>query len=89
MWWGHSPGDKLRGGKRVKRERLKIQGRMIEKKRRRSEKKGARKELRSLRKTQDQWKPRKQHGADSWQILLTYLDCCPGEPITACLQSRV
>lgn len=43
MWWGHSPGDKLRGGKRVKRERLKIQGRMIEKEEIRKErgKKGA------------------------------------------------
>lgn len=89
MWWGHSPGDKLGGGKTVKRERLKIQGRVIEKQRKRSEKKGTRKEPRQLRKRQEQQKPEKQHGADLWQLLLTCPKCCPGEPIPACLQIRV
>lgn len=87
---GYSPGDKLREGKTVERERLKIGGRVTERQRnwRRSEKKGARKEPRQLRKGQEQWKPGEQHGGDSWQLLLNP-ECCPGEPIPACLQIRV
>lgn len=47
---GHSPGGKLRGGKTVERDRLKILGRVTERQRnwRRSEKKGGREELRQV-----------------------------------------